>query len=165
MVVLLAACAAFPDADREVPDKAPAPASAREPALAPVVPAPPPRETPSAAAKPRVPVPTGKPALSPPPAPPVLKSAVPVPTVAVADIVGLGIDEVREKLGLPDETEERPPVRVWRYRGRGCILVVSFFPDVGGRFYRALDVGTGPEQQGANDAAERCLAEIARRRP
>ncbi len=82
-----------------------------------------------------------------------------VATLAPDDIVGMNQARVASTLGPPFARAEKPPARVWQYRGVDCILSVRFFLDLNDQSFRALSVDAA-KTDGEKDAPERCIAQV-----
>jgi len=75
------------------------------------------------------------------------------------DIVGMNQARVASTLGPPFAQSEKPPARIWQYRGVDCILKVRFFLDLNDQSFRALSVDAA-RTDGEKDAPERCIAQV-----
>lgn len=84
-------------------------------------------------------------------------------------MVGLSEEDVRNLLGEPSTTVERPPAKVWEYRSGSCAVEIYFYLDVGRNAFYALhyDSPAAPSgaqaaaaAAGAQDAADRCLNRV-----
>jgi hypothetical protein len=75
------------------------------------------------------------------------------------DIVGMNEARVASTLGPPFARSEKPPARIWQYRGDDCILKVRFFLDLNDQSFRALSVDAA-KTDGEKDAPERCIAQV-----
>lgn len=53
-------------------------------------------------------------------------------------VVGLTEAQLRSRLGRPAADEPHPPGRIWRYRGDGCTVALSLYPDVRTKVFRTL---------------------------
>lgn len=53
-------------------------------------------------------------------------------------VVGLTEAQLQSRLGRPAADEPHPPGRVWRYRGDGCTVSLSLYPDVRTKVFRTL---------------------------
>lgn len=53
-------------------------------------------------------------------------------------VVGLTEAQLKSRLGQPSADEPHPPGRVWRYRGDGCTVSLSLYPDVRTKVFRTL---------------------------
>jgi hypothetical protein len=67
-------------------------------------------------------------------------------------LMGLDENEVTTLFGMPADTEDRPPSRIWRYGSGSCTLLIAFYPDVKSRVFKVLsyevtnDGNTNPKQ-------------------
>lgn len=53
-------------------------------------------------------------------------------------VVGLSETQLQLRLGRPMADEPHPPGRIWRYRGDGCTVSLSLYPDVRTKVFRTL---------------------------
>jgi len=53
-------------------------------------------------------------------------------------VVGLSETQLQSRLGRPVADEPHPPGRIWRYRGDGCTVSLSLYPDVRTKVFRTL---------------------------
>lgn len=68
-------------------------------------------------------------------------AALPGPVEDSGDItlVGLNMQQTRDRLGPPTEEIEQAPAKVWRYRNAQCSLDVAMYPDVQTQVFRVLN--------------------------
>jgi hypothetical protein len=110
----------------------------------------PPRSAPVASRK--VPKPAPRPAVetpqavepilarAPSPEPDVERSATRSGDRALPELAVVGLTEaqLQSRLGRPAADEPHAPGRVWRYRGDGCTVSLSLYPDVRTKVFRTL---------------------------
>ena len=91
-------------------------------------------------------------------------STGPPAIVAVSDaahLVGLSQTDAERMFGLPAESKELPPSRIWTYHSSVCDVKLFFYPEVGGPAYRALTYQI--DERGAADATHNaCLSSLAK---
>ncbi len=119
---------------------------ATAPAQATVAPAPPPPPPET------VPLPAHKPA----------QVATAVPPPAGPDpkqLVGLDFAQTQHLLGKPAKQEEKPPAKVWVYRGTECDLTIFFYADISTREFRALTYEF-KNHQATEGTDDQCLAQL-----
>ena len=91
-----------------------------------------------------------------PPAEPVI-----APVSDAAHLVGLSQTDAEKMFGLPAESKELPPSRIWTYHSSVCDVKLFFYPEVGGPAYRALTYQI--DERGAADATHNaCLSSLAK---
>jgi hypothetical protein len=84
--------------------------------------------------------------------------------VAVSDaahLVGLSQTDAEKMFGLPAESKELPPSRIWTYHSSVCDMKLFFYPEVGGPAYRALTYQID-ERGAANATHNACLTSLAK---
>lgn len=81
---------------------------------------------------------------------------------ASVNLIGLGEQELRAKLGPPAAEEERPPGKIWRYRTGGCTLNVSLYPDVQTRKFGTLTYEVKSDDH-TDEGKRNCLADFQSR--
>jgi hypothetical protein len=54
-------------------------------------------------------------------------------------LVGLNMQQTRDRLGVPTEEIEQSPAKVWRYRTTQCSVDVAMYPDVHTQVFRVLN--------------------------
>jgi len=134
LAMSLSACAILEDWQSQ-------PASAPEPAPAPVVEAPP--TPPAAAPTPRL-----------PPAPP-----PPRPQFDLQSLIGMGEQDIASVLGEPRQVRNDPPAMVWDYQANGCAMSLFFYLDLKSQDFRTLAYNF--ESGGATDSAKQaCVNRI-----
>ncbi|TWT12954.1 hypothetical protein [Reyranella sp. CPCC 100927] len=77
-------------------------------------------------------------------------------------LIGLGEEEVRAKLGAPTTEEERPPGKIWRYRRGGCTVNLSLYPDVQTRKFGTLTYEVKSDDD-TDEGKRNCLADLQSR--
>ncbi|HKU94712.1 MAG TPA: hypothetical protein VJR58_05520 [Vineibacter sp.] len=77
-------------------------------------------------------------------------------------LVGLGEEELRAKLGPPATEEDRPPGKIWRYRKGGCTLNLSLYPDVQTRKFGTLTYEVKSDDD-TDEGKRNCLADLQSR--
>ncbi|TXL75714.1 hypothetical protein FHP25_13785 [Vineibacter terrae] len=83
-------------------------------------------------------------------------------SAASVNLIGLGEQELRAKLGPPVTEEERPPGKIWRYRTGGCTLNVSLYPDVQTRKFGTLTYEVKSDDD-TDEGKRNCLADLQSR--
>jgi hypothetical protein len=84
-----------------------------------------------------------------------------VPVSDAAHLVGLSQTDAEKMFGLPAESKELPPSRIWTYHSSVCDVKLFFYPEVGGPAYRALTYQI--DERGAADATHNaCLSSLAK---
>jgi len=84
-----------------------------------------------------------------------------VPVSDAAHLVGLSQTDAEKMFGLPAESKELPPSRIWTYHSSVCDMKLFFYPEVGGPAYRALTYQI--DERGAADATHNaCLSSLAK---
>jgi hypothetical protein len=68
-------------------------------------------------------------------------AALPGPVENSGDValVGLNMQQTRDRLGPPTEEIEQAPAKVWRYRTSQCSMDVAMYPDVQTQVFRVLN--------------------------
>jgi len=83
------------------------------------------------------------------------------PVSDAAHLVGLSQTDAEKMFGLPAESKELPPSRIWTYHSSVCDMKLFFYPEVGGPAYRALTYQI--DERGAADATHNaCLSSLAK---
>ncbi|HEY8015521.1 MAG TPA: hypothetical protein VIE35_06810 [Dongiaceae bacterium] len=83
------------------------------------------------------------------------------PVSDAAHLVGLSQTDAEKMFGLPAESKELPPSRIWTYHSPVCDVKLFFYPEVGGPAYRALTYQI--DERGAADATHNaCLSSLAK---
>jgi hypothetical protein len=83
------------------------------------------------------------------------------PVSDAAHLVGLSQTDAEKMFGLPAESKELPPSRIWTYHSSVCDVKLFFYPEVGGPAYRALTYQI--DERGAADATHNaCLSSLAK---
>lgn len=77
--------------------------------------------------------------------------------IEVDELTGFTEAQTAALFGPPVRHEEKPPARLWRYRGLHCQVTVIFYPDLNSLTYRVLNLEVAGNDGG--DAA--CLGELA----
>ncbi|MDR3517817.1 MAG: hypothetical protein P4M00_18600 [Azospirillaceae bacterium] len=95
-------------------------------------------------------------------APPVARSVRPQPPVDPASLVGLDERAATGLLGPPEQVQDQPPVRYWRYASQDCNLTLTFFMEVASQDYRALSYQLSSRTHDP-DSDQRCFAELLAR--
>lgn len=124
--------------------RAEAPGPSRPPARRPAAPVAAPQQ-----------LPQQQPAMPPPVTAPPVETAV-----APMRLTGITQREAIALLGAPASETDRPPAKVWRYRGRGCTLDLFFYLDLQRNDFFALHQAI----EGAADQAtqQACLQSMRR---
>jgi hypothetical protein len=78
------------------------------------------------------------------------------------NLIGLGEQELRAKLGPPAAEEERPPGKILRYRTGGCTLNLSLYPDVQTRKFGTLTYEVRSDDD-TDEGKRNCLADLQSR--
>jgi hypothetical protein len=63
----------------------------------------------------------------------------PVGSPAAESLIGLDIEQARDRLGPPHEEVEQAPAKLWLYRTAQCSLDVALYPDVQTHVFRVLN--------------------------
>jgi hypothetical protein len=83
------------------------------------------------------------------------------PVSDAAHLVGLSQTDAEKMFGLPAESKELPPSRIWTYHSSVCDMKLFFYPEVGGPAYRALTYQI--DERGPADATHNaCLSSLAK---
>jgi hypothetical protein len=84
------------------------------------------------------------------------------PSVTTAtQLVGLSQSDATRLFGLPAESKDLPPSKIWTYHSPVCDMKLFFYPEVGGANFRALTYQI--DERGAYDATHNaCLSSLAK---
>ncbi|MBS4048979.1 MAG: hypothetical protein KG075_21720 [Alphaproteobacteria bacterium] len=91
--------------------------------------------------------------------PVVASTALPGPVEDSGDValVGLNMQQTRDRLGAPTEEIEQAPAKVWRYRTTQCSLDVAMYPDVQTQVFRVLNYEV-KGNDGTEQGRRKCLS-------
>jgi hypothetical protein len=81
------------------------------------------------------------------------------PVTEVRFLVGLTQTETTKLLGPPKERKNLPPSEIWTYHSTICDVRLFFYPEVGGRTFRALTYQID-EPGGTDPAHSACLSSL-----
>jgi hypothetical protein len=86
-------------------------------------------------------------------------AAMPGPVEDSSDItlVGLNMQQTRDRLGPPTEEIEQSPAKVWRYRTSQCSVDVAMYPDVQTQVFRVLNYEV-KGNDGTEQGRRKCLS-------
>ena len=88
-------------------------------------------------------------------------SGTKAPTLTAYQLVGLSKADAAKLFGPPAESKERPVYQIWIYHSAVCEVTLFFYPEVGGRAFRALTYQN--DERSVSDASHQtCLASLAK---
>jgi hypothetical protein len=88
-------------------------------------------------------------------------SGTEAPTLTPYQLVGLSKADAAKLFGPPAESKERPVYQIWIYHSAVCDVTLFFYPEVGGRAFRALTYQID-ERSVSNASHQTCLASLAK---